>query len=605
MTKTKIVDYSRDKLAFYLVGLIALILTLRLFYLQVISFSYYRQVSEENRVRLVSIPAPRGLIWDCNGKRMVTNRTSYSLLLLPYKTQDMNFLLKKISLLLNLDENFLKEKIKAGWVNRYTPIKLMKDVDFKTICILEEQNEELPGVSYQPEKVRSYPSPYWAGHLFGYVGEVSQKEMEDSKDKGLNLGSNIGKEGLEKEYDELLRGEDGMNFLEVSAGGKILGPLKDKSPLPYTVGSDLVLTIDSDLQVEAESALSQFNAGAVVALDPQNGEVLTLVSKPGFDPNQFCSFLDENTWEGLVNDPSHPLINRAIQGAYPPGSTYKLLTAGAALESKIVDRNTTFSPCHGGFLFGNRVFKCWQPKGHGRLDLIQAIAQSCDVYFYQLSLKLGLDRWSDYARQCGLDKKYKIDLPDEIAGMIPNRTYYEKKFGQGEWIKNLVINLGIGQGEVLTTPLGLAVFYSALVNGGTVYQPHLLKEIRSVEGMSTPKGKTVLSHLPFSNSTLEILKEGLVEAVNSPYGTGGLARIPDIVVGGKTGTAQNPHGREHAWFVGFAPADHPQIVVVVLIEQAGHGGTYAAPIARRIIERYLKGISTELSSEKEINFQSD
>jgi penicillin-binding protein 2 len=605
MTKTKIVDYSRDKLAFYLVGLIALILTLRLFYLQVISFSYYRQVSEENRVRLVSIPAPRGLIWDRNGKRMVTNRTSYSLLLLPYKTQDMNFLVKKISPLLNLDENFLKEKIKAGWVNRYTPIKLMKDVDFKTICILEEQNEELPGVSYQPEKVRSYPSLYWAGHLFGYVGEVSQKEMEDSKEKGLKLGSNIGKEGLEKEYDDLLRGEDGMNYLEVSAGGKILGPLKDKRPLPYTVGSDLVLTVDSDLQAEAESALSKFNAGTVVALDPQNGEVLTLVSKPGFDPNQFCSFLDENTWKNLINDPSHPLLNRAIQGSYPPASTYKLLTAGAALESKIVDRNTTFSYCNGGFLFGNRVFKCWQPKGHGRLDLIQAIAQSCDVYFYQLSLKLGLDRWSDYAIQCGLNKKYKIDLPDEITGMIPNRTYYEKRFGRGEWIKNLVINLGIGQGEVLTTPLGLAVFYAALVNGGTVYQPHLLKEIRSVEGRSTPKGKTILSHLPFSNSTLEILKQGLVEAVNSPYGTGGLARIPDIVVGGKTGTAQNPHGREHAWFVGFAPADHPRIVVAVLVEQAGHGGTYAAPIARRIIERYLKGISTESSGEKESNFQTD
>jgi penicillin-binding protein 2 len=605
MTKTKIVDYSRDKLAFYLVGLIALILTLRLFYLQVISFSYYRQVSEENRVRLVSIPAPRGLIWDRNGKRMVTNRTSYSLLLLPYKTQDMNFLVKKISLLLNLDENFLNEKIKAGWVNRYTPIKLMKDVDFKTICILEEQNEELPGVSYQPEKVRSYPPLYWAGHLFGYVGEVSQKEMEDSKEKGLNLGSNIGKEGLEKEYDELLRGEDGMNFLEVSAGGKILGPLKDKRPLPYTVGSDLVLTIDSDLQVEAESALSQFNAGTVVALDPRNGEVLTLVSKPGFNPNQFSSFLDENTWENLINDPFHPLLNRAIQGSYPPGSTYKLLTAGAALESKIVDRNTTFSFCNGGFLFGNRVFRCWQPKGHGRLDLIQAIAQSCDVYFYQLSLKLGLDRWSEYARLCGLDKKYKIDLPDEIVGMIPTRKYYEKKFGQGEWIKNLVINLGIGQGEVLTTPLGLTVFYSALVNGGTVYQPHLLREIRSPEGRSTQNAKTVLSHLPFSSSTLEILKEGLVEAVNSPSGTGGLARISDIVVGGKTGTAQNPHGREHAWFVGFAPADHPQIVVAVLIEQAGHGGTYAAPIARRIIERYLKGISTESSGEKEINFQTD
>lgn len=605
MTRTGISDYNRDRLTFYLVGFLAFVLTLRLFYLQVISFSYYRQVSEENRVRLVSVPAPRGLIWDRNGKRMVTNRTSYSLSLLPSATQDMKSLIKRISLILNLDEDFLKEKIKTGWVNRYTPIKLMKDVDFKTICILEEQNEELPGVSYQVEKVRSYPPLYWSGHLFGYVGEVSQIEMDDSREKGLTLGSNIGKDGLEKQYDEILRGEDGMNYLEVSAGGKILGPLKDKKSLPYTVGSDLVLTVDSDLQVEAESALSMFNAGAVVALDPQNGEVLTLVSKPGFDPNQFSSFLDENTWEGLVNDPSHPLINRVIQGAYPPGSTYKLLTAGAALESKIVDRNTTFSPCHGGFLFGNRVFRCWQPKGHGRLDLIQAIAQSCDVYFYQLSLKLGLDRWSDYARQCGLDKKYKIDLPDEIAGMIPNRTYYEKKFGQGEWIKNLVINLGIGQGEVLTTPLGLAVFYSALVNGGTVYQPHLLKEIRSVEGRSTTRGKTVLSHLPFSNSTLEVLKEGLVEAVNSPNGTGGLARIPDIVVGGKTGTAQNPHGREHAWFVGFAPADHPQIVVAVLIEQAGHGGTYAAPIAKRIIEKYLKGISTETGGKEESDFQSD
>jgi len=605
MTKTKIVDYSRDKLAFYLVGLIALILTLRLFYLQVISFSYYRQVSEENRVRLVSVPAPRGLIWDRNGKRMVTNRASYALFLLPYQVQDIKSVVKKISQILNLDENFLEEKMRAGWVNKYTPIKLMKDLDFKTICILEEQNEELPGVSYQVEKVRSYPPLYWSGHLFGYVGEVSQKEMEDSKEKGLNLGSNIGKEGLEKEYDELLRGEDGMNYLEVSASGKILGPLKDKRSLPYTVGSDLVLTVDSDLQAEAESALSQFNAGTVVALDPQNGEVLTLVSKPGFDPNQFCSFLDKETWGNLINDPSHPLLNRAIQGAYPPASTYKLLTAGAALESKIVDRNTTFSLCNGGFLFGNRVFRCWQPKGHGRLDLIQAIAQSCDVYFYQLSLRLGLDRWSNYAHQCGLDKRYKIDLPDEITGMIPNRTYYEKRFGQGEWIKNLVINLGIGQGEVLSTPLGVAVFYSALVNGGTVYQPHLLKEIRSPEGRSTQSGKTALSQLPFSSSTLEILKEGLVEAVNSPYGTGGLARIPDIVVGGKTGTAQNPHGKEHAWFVGFAPADHPKIVVAVLVEQAGHGGTYAAPIARRIIERYLKGISTESSGEKEINFQTD
>jgi len=598
-------SYNRDSLTFYLVGAIALILIFRLVYLQVISFSYYRQISDENRIRLVSVPAPRGLILDRNGKRMVTNRTSYALSLVPSQTQDMKSIARKISTILNLDLNYVEEKIKTGWVNKYTPIKLMKDLDFKTICILEEQNEELPGVRWQVEKVRSYPAPYWSGHLFGYVGEVSQKEMDDSREKGLTLGSNIGKDGLEKQYDEVLRGEDGMNYLEVSAAGKFLGPLKDKKSLPFTVGSDLVLSVDSDLQVEAESALSKFNAGAVVALDPQTGEVLTLVSKPGFDPNQFSSFLDENTWQSLVNDPSHPLLNRVIQGGYPPGSTYKLLTAGAALESGIVDRNSTFYPCHGGYLFGNRVFRCWLPKGHGSLNLIQAIAQSCDVYFYQLSLKLGLDRWSRYAVLCHLNEKYKIDLPDEIAGMIPSREYYERKFGKGEWIKNLVINLGIGQGEVLTTPLGLAVFYSALVNGGTIYQPHLLKEIRSVEGRSTPKPKTALFQLPFSSSTLEILKEGLVEAVNSPSGTGGLARIPEIQVGGKTGTAQNPHGKEHAWFVGFAPAENPKIVVAVLVEQAGHGGTYAAPVARRIIERYLKGNSTESNAAEETKVQTD
>lgn len=605
MSRAEIVNYNRDKLAFYLVGLIALVLSLRLLYLQVVSFSYYRQISDENRIRLVSVPAPRGLILDRNEKRLVTNRTSYALFLDPSGVQDIESAIKKISSILNLDENFLEEKKETGWVNKYTPIKLMKDLDFKTICILEEQNEELPGVRWQAEKVRSYPTPCWSGHLFGYVGEVSQKEMEASREKGVTLGCNIGKDGLEKEYDQVLRGEDGMNYQEVSANGRIIGQLRDKKSLPYTVGSDLVLTIDSDLQVEAESALSGFEAGVVVALDPQNGEVLTLVSKPGFDPNRFCSFLDQNTWQGLVNDPSHPLLDRAVQGAYPPGSTYKLLTAGAALESKIVTRNTIFSSCNGGFLFGNRIFKCWLPKGHGSLDLIQAIAQSCDVYFYQLSLRLGLDRWSKYATLCGLNQKYKIDLPDEIAGMIPTREYYERKFGQGEWIKNLVINLGIGQGEVLTTPLGVAVFYSALVNGGTIYQPHLLKEIRSVEGRTTPKGKEILSHLPFSSSTLQVLKEGLVEAVESPYGTGALARITGILVGGKTGTAQNPHGREHAWFVGFAPANQPRIVVAVLIEQAGHGGTYAAPIAKRIMEKYLKGESTGTKPDQAGGFQSD
>jgi penicillin-binding protein 2 len=605
MKGSRISDYNRGKVAYYFLGIIAFVLLFRLIYLQIIDFAYYRKVSEENRIRLVSVPAPRGVIRDRNQKKMVTNRTSYTLFLLPYEISNLDELVKKTSAILKLDESFLKEKVKAGLVNRYMPVKLIRDVDFKTICVLEEQNDELPGVIYQVEKVRSYPQACWAGHLFGYVGEVSQKEMDSMEEKRLRLGSSIGKVGLEKEYDEILRGVDGMNFLEVSASGKVLGPLKDKNPLPFLAGSDLDLTIDYDLQIEAESALSNFNSCALVALDPQNGEVLALVSKPGFDPNQFSSFLDEKTWQTLINDPFHPLLNRSIQGVYPPGSTFKLLTAAAALEAGIADRNTTFSSCYGGFPFGNRVFKCWRPKGHGRLNLIQAIAQSCDVYFYQLALKLGLDRWSYYALESRLDKKFEIDLPDEASGMIPTRSYYQKKFGNGEWIKNLVINLGIGQGEVLTTPLGMAVFYSALVNGGIVYQPHILNKIKSPEGNVFINKRMVLFRLPFSEATLEVLKEALVDAVNSPSGTGGLARIPDITVGGKTGTAQNPHGKEHAWFVGFAPADYPKIVVAVLIEQAGHGGTFAAPVAKRIITKYLKGKIEEPTEEGNRDFQTD
>ncbi|MCJ7497617.1 MAG: penicillin-binding protein 2 [candidate division Zixibacteria bacterium] len=605
MKGSRISDYNRGKVAYYFFGVIAFALLFRLIYLQIIDFAYYRKVSEENRIRLVSVPAPRGVIRDRNQKKMVTNRTSYTLFLLPYEISNLDELVKKTSAILKLDESFLKEKVKTGLVNRYTPIRLIRDVDFKTICVLEEQNDELPGVIYQVEKVRSYPKTFWAGHLFGYVGEVSQKEMDSMEEKRLRLGSSIGKEGLEKEYDEVLRGVDGMSFLEVSASGKVLGPLKDKNPLPFLAGSDLDLTIDYDLQIEAESALSNYNSCALVALDPQNGEVLALVSKPGFDPNQFSSFLDEKSWQALTGDPSKPLLNRAVQGVYPPASTYKLLTAGAALEAKIADRNTTFSYCNGRFPFGTRVFKCWRPEGHGRLNLIQAIVQSCDVYFYQLALKLGLDRWSYYALESRLDKKFKIDLPDEASGMIPTRSYYQKKFGNGEWIKNLVINLGIGQGEVLTTPLGMAVFYSALVNGGIVYQPHILNKIKSPEGKVFINKKMVLFHLPFSEATLEVLKEALVEAVNSPSGTGGLARIPDITVGGKTGTAQNPHGKEHAWFVGFAPAEYPKIVVAVLIEQAGHGGTFAAPVAKKIITKYLKGKIEEPAEEGNRNFQTD
>ncbi len=356
-------------------------------------------------------------------------------------------------------------------------------------------------------------------------------------------------------------------------------------------GADIKLTIDLGLQVEAESALAAFESGALVAIDPQSGEILALVSKPGFDANLLAGTLSPEEWSEILQNPLHPLLSRTVQAAYAPGSTLKLLTAGVALESKIAHRNTLFSSCSGSYRFGRRAFGCWKPEGHGRVNLVNAIIQSCDVYFYQLGLKVGLERWSRYAKSCGFGEEMGVDLPDEVKGFVPSLEYYHKKYGKGEWVKNLVINLSIGQGEILVTPLQLASFYCGLCTDGTVYQPHMVKEITSPDGRVSTTQSKVLRRLPFSSPTLRVLKEAMVGVVNNQDGTGTLAQIPGVTLAGKTGTAQNPNGEDHAWFVGYAPAENPRIVVAVLVENIGHGGTFAAPVAKRIIDKYLaKGV---------------
>jgi penicillin-binding protein 2 len=600
---------QRARILIGVLGISILVLSLRLFFLQVIKASYYKLISEENRIHAVPLPAPRGTIKDRNGKIITFNRPSYTIFLIPYEAKDLDLLSRRLAPILNMDLSWLKEKLKANWSKKYERIKLKKEVDFKTICVIEEQNQDLPGVIYQVEQTRSYPEGSWAGHVLGYVKELSKEELSGdlvspaksadstkptSLDLGLpgkssyRMGGSIGREGVEKQYDDLLRGKDGMTFLEVTASGKILGPLEDREPDLPTKGTDMKLTIDLDLQAEAESALATYESGAVVALDPQNGEILTLVSKPGFDANLLSGALSPEEWKEISQNPLHPLLSRTIQATYPPGSTIKLLTAGAALESRTANRNTYLSPCFGSYLFGTRSFHCWKPEGHGSLNLMNAIIQSCDVYFYQLGLRVGLERWSRYAKLCGFGEKTGVDLPQEAKGFIPSPEYYNKKFGKGEWVKNLVINLAIGQGEVLVTPLQLACFYGGLATDGTIYRPHILKEITTTDGRVITTQSEVLRRLPFSASTLELLKEAMIGVVNEGYGTGSLARISDITVAGKTGTAQNPFGEAHAWFVGYAPAENPKIVVVVLVENAGHGGTFAAPVAKAIIEKYLK-----------------
>ena len=600
---------QRARILIGFLGISVLVLGLRLSFLQVIKASYYYRISEENRIRLVPLPAPRGVITDRNGRVITFNRPSYTVFLIPYEVEEPDLIAERLAPILGLDLSVLKEKLKANWSRRFEPIKLKKYTDFETICIIEEQNQNLPGVMYQVEQTRRYPDCNWAGHVLGYVKELSKEELSagsvhspgksdlsqstslglsPAEKRGFRLGGYIGRKGVEKQYDDLLRGKEGVTFLEITAAGKIIGPLEDREPDLPLKGADIKLTIDLDLQVEAESGLEAFESGAVVAIDPRNGEILALVSKPGFDANLLAGTLSPEEWSEILQNPLHPLLSRTVQAAYAPGSTMKLLTAAIALESKIAQENTYLSPCSGSYRFGRRAFGCWKPEGHGRVNLVNAIIQSCDVYFYQLGLKVGLERWSRYAKLCGFGEKVGVDLPDEVKGFVPSLEYYHKRYGKAEWVKNLVINLSIGQGEILATPLQLASFYCGLATDGTVYQPHILKEIASPDGRTSTTQSGILRRLPFSSSTLRVLKEAMVGVVNHQDGTGTLAQIPHITVAGKTGTAQNPHGEDHAWFVGYAPAENPSIVVAVLVENIGHGGTFAAPVAKGIIDKCLK-----------------
>lgn len=584
---------KRGKVILYLFFIILFLLALRLCYLQVVKVTYYKKISEKNSIRPVPLIAPRGLISDRNGRVLVSNFPSYTLLIMPGQVENIEKTINKLTSFTGVKEKNLVEKIKNSWPYTYHPIRVKKYVDFSTLCVVEERNEQLPGIFYQVELNRKYPTSKWSGHLLGYVSEISLEELKKSEDEGRRLGDLVGKEGVENKYDDLLKGQKGTRYMEVSATGKLMGELEDKKPVMPVPGSNLELTIDLDLQTFAESSFYPYKSGALIAMDPRNGEILAMLSKPGFDSNIFTGILTREKWEKLVSDPDLPFLNRAIQGLYPPASTLKLLTAGAALEEKIIKENTVLSPCYGFFPFGDRIFRCWEEDGHGRLNLIDAIAQSCDVYFYQLGLELGLEKWSWYAGRCGLDRKVGVDLPGEKEGLVPTLEYYQKKLGKMKWIKNLVINLAIGQGEITLTPLQVTSFYSGLINDGWVFQPHLLKRIIT-EGNDTPHKLGVLRRLPFSSETLGILKKAMIKTVMDPLGTGRLAQIQGVRVGGKTGTAQNPHGKSHAWFVGFAPAEDPRILVTVLIENAGHGGDVAAPVAREIMAKYLQKELKEL-----------
>ena len=574
----------RAKIIAIFMAVVTVLLIAKLIQLQVISYDYYFQMSEENRIRLVPRTAMRGKIVDREGRTLATDRPAYTVSVIPSEINHLARLSEELSPLLDMEKGTIEQKVRERRSRKYEPIPIRKDINFASVCIIEESNELFPGVMYQLDHARTYPNGNIAAHIIGYTGEVDDRESKMQ----YRIGSMIGRAGVEKQYDQPLRGLDGIDYQEVSATGRILGALEskpNKDPIP---GSELGLSLDLDLQVLCDSLFGDSLSGAAVFIDPRNGEVLAMISKPNYDANLFSGFVPREAYQQLSSDERRPLLDRVIRGTYPPGSTSKLLTAGAALELGLIEPNTHFKACYGGYQFGNRYFRCHKKSGHGSQDVVGALEVSCDTYFYQVGLKLGLKNFSDFAKKCGFDTPTGIDIPAERSGNVPTEEWYNKAYGKYGWTKAVLLNLGIGQGEILSTPIGLAAFYCGIANGGKVMKPHLMRYIKSADGEITQATPEVLRQLPFSTSNLAVLLEGCRRVVEGGAGTAARSRIAGIEMGGKTGTAQNPHGNEHAWFCAFAPFNNPTIVGCVIVENAGHGSVAAAPIVKEVFIRHFQ-----------------
>lgn len=572
-------------------GLIGILLA-ALFRLQVVEYPRYRRLAENNYVVQASIKAPRGDIIDRNGFVIAGSRQSFSICAVPRSLLADDQEIRILAGILKVDEDFIRSRLEHTALS-YRPTAIIRDADFATLSLVEELYVDLPDVMVVSEPVRSYPRGPHFNHLIGYVGEVTQNEIA-SESGDYDSGDFIGKAGVERYYEEYLRGVDGMRYVEFSPGQGTrpieVTYLPADNPQP---GMRLVLNADDGMQLLAHSLLKN-RRGCIIALDVRTGGVLAMASAPTFDPNLFTTGISSSDWNSIIGSAGKPLINRAIQSRYPPGSVYKLVTLGAALERGLVNRHTRFKACTGSYRFGNRDFRCWKRDGHGTVDLIGAVEVSCDVYFYQLAERLGLDNFSASSKEWHLGERTGVDLPGEIAGLIPSAEYFDRVYGKRKWTRGVMLNLAIGQGELLITPLELLCFVSGLANWGTYYEPRCAMRAEHNGRIHDFKGNAV--QLSMSRSTIGILREAMREVVQGEHGTGRSARQPGIEVAGKTGSAQNPHGDDHASFICFAPYDDPEIALYVLLENEGHGGAVAAPLAGEMLSYYFgEGILEEVA----------
>jgi len=596
-------EVNRKIFVFTCVCLIAFsILILRLLQMQYFDYENNLKKAEENRIRKVNIKANRGHILDRNGVVLVRNRPSYQISLLynGLKTKEnrdsvFNRLLRITDSNGNrlLDSSALAFSFERGRWQKFKYQRLLEDASPEVIAIFEERAEELLGVEILVESRRDYPFGAHGAHIFGYTGEISEKELELPENAHYVMGDRIGKKGLEHQYEKEFKGKNGSKYVEVNARGREMGPV---AGMPFTnpiSGNSIVTTIDWQIQQVAEIAMPEGLKGAIVALNPQNGEIYAMVSHPPLDPNIFSLEKRElhKAWASVALDTAKPLTNRAISGVYPPASVFKVITAAAGLEHNVITEYTKYKTCQGGFRFGNRYAKCWRAGGHGTLNIIGALRESCDVFFYQAGLDIGNKRISEMGRRFGLGSMLGVDIPGERSGLLIDSASYEKWFEKRgwKWSQGEILNIAIGQGALLVTPLQQTAMIGALTWGKGLYKPHFLKEVISPEGKMIKKfTPEKISEGNISEYAKRIVLKGMEEVVNSPNGTGRRAIVPGIKVGGKTGSAENPHGdKTHAWFTAVAPLDKPEIAVGVVLENAGSGGAMAAPIAQKILNAYF------------------
>jgi penicillin-binding protein 2 len=580
----------------FLAGFIVIfivVLLVRLWYLQAIRGDYYQELAESNRIRPVRMRPPRGIIYDRYGRPLVESVLTFDISLVPEDAPDLDATIDKLSSLIKLSPAAIRSSLDeaAPVRTKYEPVKLVEEAPWDQVAVIEAHQEDISGAIIEPEHRRHYPYGGLASHQLGYIGKISPSQR---KREQTDIGLLVGQGGLEKVYDKYLRGVAGRRMIQVNAAGRKVKDLGIEEPRP---GTDIYLTLDLDVQRAAEDGLGE-RAGAVVAMDPNSGEILALASHPNYDPNLFPRGILPKDWVRLMNDPTHPLYNRAIQSVYPPGSTFKVIVSLAGIESGVIKIDEKIT-CRGGLKLGKHTFRCWKKEGHGPISFHDALVQSCDVYFYTMGDRIGWDRVAEYARRLGFGSLTGILLPDEKPGLIPTTEWKKKRTGDVWRTADNYIN-SIGQGFVLVSPIQACQMIAAVANGGFFYRPTLLKQSRNREtGEVTSFSPERTNRAIIDPIALEEVRRALLGVTSEPRGTAHGAATPMAKVAGKTGTAQviaqKVAGRkltgklqDHAWFIAYAPADQPKIAVAVLVEHGGHGGSAAAPIAKKVIEAFLE-----------------